>query len=71
METWGIYVGEQDTEELEYSLLNPETRNIVQLKVEDITKTEQMFEDLYGKAVEPRVKFLAEHSEEVEGEELA
>lgn len=64
-------LGEQDTEELEYSLLNPETRNIVQLKVEDLTKTEQMFEDLYGKAVEPRVKFLAEHSEEVEGEEFA
>ena len=45
-------------------MLDAETRNIVQLKVSDIEETDNMFNDLYGKNVEPRVKFLLEHSEE-------
>jgi DNA gyrase/topoisomerase IV subunit B len=53
-----------DAEELSHCLLNKDTRNIIQLTVEDITKTNNMFNDLYGKDVEPRVKFLLEHSEE-------
>lgn len=57
-------LGEQDSEELSYTLLEPETRHIVQLQVNDIDKTENLFNDLYGKRVEPRVKFLMEHSEE-------
>lgn len=57
-------LGEQDSGELSYCLLEPETRNLYQLEVKDIGATDQMFQDLYGKAVTPRVKFLAEHSEE-------
>lgn len=55
-----------DSEELEYTLLNPKTRNIIQLSVNDIDKTEDRFEMLYGKAVKPRVDFILKHSEEVE-----
>lgn len=53
-----------DSEELSHTLLDPETRNIIKLEVSDIDKTDQLFQDLYGKNVEPRVKFILEHSEE-------
>lgn len=57
-------LGECDSGELEYSLLNPKTRNVVQLVVSDEQKTDKLFNDLYGKAVEPRVDFILRHSEE-------
>lgn len=56
-------LGEMDSKELGDTLLNVSTRNIVQLYVSDIDKTEQMFEDLYGKAVQPRVDYILNHSE--------
>jgi DNA gyrase subunit B len=59
-------LGECDSEELSDTLLNPETRNVVRLQVNDIGATDDLFEDLYGKRVEPRVKFLLQHSEEGE-----
>lgn len=55
-----------DSDELEYTLLNPNTRNMVQLEVSDKDKTEQRFEMLYGKAVKLRVEYILAHSEEVE-----
>jgi len=57
-------LGEQDSEELATCLLDPATRNILQLTVSDIGATDIMFDDLYGKEVAPRVKFLNEHLEE-------
>lgn len=57
-------LGEQDSDELSYCLLDPATRNVLQLKVEDYEKTNKMFQDLYGKKVEPRVEFLNKHLEE-------
>lgn len=57
-------LGECDSSELAYCLLEPETRNLYQLTVSDIGATDLMFNNLYGRAVEPRVKFLAEHLEE-------
>ena len=57
-------LGEQDSEELSHCLLEPENRNIYQLTVSDVGKTDMIFENLYGKKVEPRVKFLSEHLEE-------
>lgn len=57
-------LGEMDSSELSECLLDSDTRHIVQLIVDDIPTTNQLFQDLYGKAVEPRVKFILEHSEE-------
>ena len=57
-------LGESDASELEYCLLNPSTRTIKQLIVEDVQMTDKMFNDLYGKDVEPRVEFLLKHAEE-------
>lgn len=44
--------------------MNPATRNIVQLTVSDIKKTNDLMKDLYGKDVKPRVDFILKHSEE-------
>lgn len=59
-------LGEMDSEELAHCLLDPTNRKVVQLDVIDRQATDSLFEDLYGKAVEPRVRFILEHSEEVE-----
>lgn len=58
-------LGEQDSEELSISLLDPATRNVYQLYVDDYAKTDKMFEDLYGKRVEARVRYIQEHGEEL------
>lgn len=57
-------LGECDSDELAYCLLDKKTRNVLQLKVTNRDKTDEMFNNLYGKAVGPRVTFLAEHLEE-------
>ena len=53
-----------DSDELSHALLDPATRNVIQLQVSDIDETDALFKTLYGKSVEPRVKFILEHSEE-------
>lgn len=57
-----------DKEEAAQTLLNPETRNVIQLKVTDYEKTDKLFNDLYGKEIKPRVDFLLKHSEEAHSE---
>lgn len=57
-------LGEMDSDELSHALLDPATRNVIQLQVNDIDETDMLFKKLYGKSVEPRVKFILEHSEE-------
>lgn len=57
-------LGEQDAEELGECLLNPSTRNVAQIKVENELSTKILFETLMGPSVPPRRKWLLEHSEE-------
>lgn len=57
-------LGEMDSDELATCLLDPDNRVIYRLTVDDIDKTNKLFNDLYGKAVEPRVKYILKHSEE-------
>ena len=59
-------LGEMDSEELSDTLLSPDTRNIVQLTVQDVEQTENIFEMLYGKNVQPRVEYILQHAEEVD-----
>lgn len=59
-------LGEMDPEEVATTLMNPETRNIVQLTVSDKNEIDKLMNDLYGKEVKPRVDFLLEHAEEAE-----
>lgn len=57
-------LGEQDAEELAEALLNPDTRNIAQLTVEDVAEAEKLIDMLMGTSVPPRRAYLLEHEEE-------
>ena len=57
-------LGEQDSEELGPCILDPETRNAAKITVEDVQKTNELFDILMGVNVPPRRKWLLEHSEE-------
>lgn len=57
-------LGEQDADELAEALLNPETRNVMKLTIEDMESTANLIEILLGSSVPPRRAFLLEHSEE-------
>ena len=61
-------LGEMDVEELEESLLNPETRTLKQITVADIAKTDILFDQLMGTSAVPRKKYIEEHSDEAEVE---
>lgn len=57
-------MGEQDPEELSECLLNPETRRIEQVAVNDEKAAEELFDILYGTSVPPRRAYLLKHAEE-------
>lgn len=57
-------LGEQDPEELEECLLNPATRNIAQITVENINEAAKLFEIFMGPTVAPRKDWILQHSEE-------
>ena len=57
-------LGEQDSDELSEALLNPETRNIAQIIVEDKDKAAKLIDILLGTSVPPRREFLLVHEEE-------
>lgn len=58
-------LGEMDPQELHYCLLDNDTRNMLQLVVDDEAVADKIFTDLYGRRVEPRVQFLDMYSSEV------
>lgn len=57
-------LGEQDSDELSEALLNPETRNVAQIIVEDKDKATKLIDILLGTSVPPRREFLLAHEEE-------
>ena len=61
-------LGEMDADELEESLLNPETRVLKQITIEDKPSTDILFDHLMGSAAVPRKKYIEEHSHEAEVE---
>ena len=61
-------LGEMDVEELEESLLNAETRVLKQITVDDVQKTNILFDQLMGQSAVPRKKYIEEHSHEAEVE---
>lgn len=68
MVTLDKHVGEMDADELEESLLNPETRVLKQITVSDKPATDVLFDQLMGNTVVPRKKYIEEHSHEAEVE---
>lgn len=61
-------LGEMDADELEESLLNPETRVLKQITIEDKPSTDILFDHLMGSTAVPRKKYIEEHSHEAEVE---
>lgn len=57
-------LGEMSPEETEEALVNPETRIIEQITIEDTGKTNILFDTLMGSSAEKRKKYIEEHSEE-------
>jgi len=57
-------LGEQDSDELAEALLNPDTRNVLQIVVEDKNKAANLIEILLGTSVPPRREYLLAHEEE-------
>jgi len=57
-------LGEMNADQLWDTTLNPENRSLLQVKIEDIDKTEEMFSTLMGSIVEPRRDFIQAHADE-------
>lgn len=58
-------LGEMDPEELWDTTLDPARRHMLQIKLEDALKADDMFKVLMGEKVEPRRDFIQKHALEV------